>query len=95
MPTQDELTLLASRANREHEAGLDAMAKGLEHYRAAGAALKEAREECRRQGIGFTAWLKETIQSGKLTFRRARAYHYIALDDYLVTRPNATPEVLV
>jgi hypothetical protein len=104
MPTVDRLIDCARRANRGHDAGrdargtmidargtmIDAMGTMIEHYRAAGRALKEAREECRRQGLAFNTWLKDNVR-----FSRARAYHYMALDDRLVTRRDLTPEQMV
>lgn len=78
---------LAHRIMAQHEAGQAAVRKGLEHYRATGDVLIEARAECRRRGIKWLAWLAANVTN----VGRARVYHYIAFAELLVTR-NLTPD---
>jgi hypothetical protein len=85
------LSQLARQINAEHQAGQQARRKGLDHYRQAGQRLIAAREECQRQGLGFTTWLKDNKDA--LGFGTARAYHYVNLAEFLVTR-NPSPEEL-
>jgi hypothetical protein len=82
-----DLDTLARQINDEHAAGEAATRKGLAHYRAAGEALSKAREACKRAKRPWLPWLKKNCPNVK----RARAYHYIALHEFLVTR-NLTPE---
>jgi hypothetical protein len=83
---QPGLAKLARRIRARHEAGETARRKGLEHYRAAGDALIEARAECVRLGLDWLQWLESEVK----VVKRARAYHYIAFATLLVTR-NLTP----
>jgi hypothetical protein len=53
----DALIILALEINREHRDGELATAKGLEHYRRAGAALLKAQDECQRRQVPWLAWL--------------------------------------
>jgi hypothetical protein len=68
---------LAARINGEHAAGLEATRRGLEHYRAAGQALQEA-----RQNVGhgkWLAWLK--VNCPDVGERQARRYMELAKSD--------------
>jgi hypothetical protein len=84
------LDALAERVKAEHQAGLAATRKAIEHYIAAGRLLIEVRRECERLGVRFTKWLKV----GKAGVSKARAYHYIALAELsLVTRQLTSEEL--
>jgi hypothetical protein len=85
----EDLDVWATEIGAEHAAGQQATRKGLEHYRRAGEKLIEVREQCQRQGIGFTTWLKDN--EDVVGFKTARAYHYVKLAEFLVTR-NPRPE---
>jgi hypothetical protein len=84
--TAIELSKLAKAINAEHQAGEEATRRGLRHYRAAGELLIKARDECKRSGRKWIPWLRAHVK-----FSQARAYHYLRLAEFLVTR-NPTPE---
>jgi hypothetical protein len=80
----------AKKIGAAHEAGQAAARRSLEWYYAAGRALIETRDECKRRGESFTEWLDKHRHVTKVG--RARAYHYIAWAEYLVTRRGAVTE---
>jgi hypothetical protein len=56
----EDLAVLATQINASHEAGEGATRKGLEHFRAAGEALRKAKAAC---GHGkWLAWLKTNVR---------------------------------
>jgi hypothetical protein len=91
----EDLAALAARANAEHEAGERLTRKGLEHYRAAGEALRKAKAQC---GHGkWLAWLKANVK-----FSQQQASRYMQLaklpvtsnleDQWRVISGNVPPE---
>jgi hypothetical protein len=68
-----DLAELAGRINAEHEAGERATRRGLEHFRAAGDALLQAKADC---GHGrFKAWVEKNV---KVSYRTAAVYMRLA-----------------
>lgn len=74
----DPLAKLAATINREHEAADRSRTEALEHFRAAGAALLEARHLC-PHGT-WLKWLADNVRCGK-----TQAYRYIAWAELPVT----------
>lgn len=69
----DDLGELAAAINASHEAGEAAVRRGLDHFRAAGEKLLEAKRRC---GHGrWTAWLKASVA---FSGRTARDYMRLA-----------------
>lgn len=71
----DSLAELAAAANSAHEAGEQAVRKGLEHFRVAGDALLKAKAAC-----GHGKWLPWLQQNVKFSGRTARHYMQVAKD---------------
>src|SRR4051794_951662 len=69
----DDLQALAAEINAEHVAGDNAARRGLEHYRAAGEKLLQAKEKCNHGE--WLAWVKANV---KFSQEQARRYMRLA-----------------
>jgi hypothetical protein len=71
----EDLAALAAEINAEHKAGEQATRKGLEHFRAAGAALLKAKAAC-----GHGNWLPWLQKNVKFSQQTASVYMRLAKD---------------
>lgn len=78
----DRLLELATKINAEHEAGDAKRQGGLEHYRAAGLALIQAKRAC-----GHGRWLPWLRTNVKFSERRARQYLAFAKSEVTADSP--------